>query len=67
MPEDIFWALEPRRKNYHFPVPDYKEGLLFSFDKYPKQCFQITKAIPFGCHGWNRKKTFPFWKKIILG
>ncbi|MDR3218609.1 MAG: hypothetical protein LBU22_06445 [Dysgonamonadaceae bacterium] len=65
MPEDIFWALEPHRKNYHFPVPDYKEGLLFSFDKYPKQCFQITKTLPFGCHGWNRRKNFSFWKKFI--
>lgn len=65
MPEDIFWALEPQRKNYAFRTPEYKEALLFSFDKYPKECFKITKAIPFGCHGWNRKKNFSFWKKFI--
>jgi hypothetical protein len=65
MPEDIFWALEPHRRNYCFLVPEYEEALLFSFDKYPNECFGLTKTIPFGCHGWNRKKRFPFWKKII--
>jgi hypothetical protein len=65
IPEDVFWALEPKRKNYNFSVPDYNEALLFSFDKYPRECFKITHTIPFGCHAWNRKKTYPFWIKII--
>jgi hypothetical protein len=65
MPEDVFWALEPHRKQYDFSIPGYKEALLFSFDKYPANCFRITKTIPFGCHAWNRSKAFPFWKKYI--
>lgn len=65
-PEDIFWSLEPQRRNYHFSIPDYRESLLFSFDKYPRLCFGITKKIPFGCHAWNRKKMFAFWKNYIF-
>ncbi|MDR2057528.1 MAG: hypothetical protein LBP83_04470 [Dysgonamonadaceae bacterium] len=65
-PEDIFWALEPQRLGYPFVTPDYKEALLFAFDKYPRLCFNITKTIPFGCHAWNRRKSFTFWKKIIV-
>jgi hypothetical protein len=64
-PEDVFWALEPHRKNYRFAVPDYKEALLFSFDKYPETCFQITRTIPFACHAWKRSKAFSFWKEYI--
>jgi hypothetical protein len=66
IPEDVFWALEPHRHHYDFSTPDYKEALLFSFDKYPKKCFQLTKTIPFGCHAWNRKKMFPFWESYII-
>jgi hypothetical protein len=65
LPEDVFWALEPHRLHYDFSIPEYKEALLFSFDKYPSTCFRITKTIPFGCHGWNRKKMLPFWQKYM--
>ena len=65
LPEDLFWAIEPQRKGYSFAVPGYKEALLFSFDKYPAQCWKITRTLPFGCHAWNRKKHFRFWKKYI--
>lgn len=65
IPEDVFWALEPQRRGYNFPIPDYREALLFSFDKYPQECLQISQTIPFGCHAWNRKKAFPFWKNYI--
>jgi hypothetical protein len=66
LPEDVFWALIPHRLKYDFSIPDYKEALLFSIDKYPEDCFRITKTLPFGCHGWNRSKSFPFWGKYIL-
>jgi len=64
-PEDVFWALEPARKGYDFSVPDYKEAMFFSFDKYPEECFPIAKKIPFGCHAWNRRKEYEFWKNYI--
>ena len=63
IPEDILWSRRLRAGNYR--VPDYKEALLFSFDKYPAECFKITHQIPFGCHAWNRKKMYRFWKDII--
>jgi hypothetical protein len=64
VPEDILWSRRLRSGNYR--VPDYKEALLFSFDKYPAEGFRITRKIPFGCHAWNRKKMFHFWKDFIL-
>ncbi len=63
--EDVFWALEPQRKNYNFRIPNYKEALLFAFNQYPAECYKISKKIPFGCHGWERKKNFLFWKNYI--
>ncbi|MDR0769385.1 MAG: hypothetical protein LBE71_05735 [Dysgonamonadaceae bacterium] len=63
VPEDIFWSRIMRNDKHR--VPDYKEALLFSFDRYPAECFQITGKIPFGCHAWNRKKMYRFWKNII--
>ncbi|GHT64318.1 hypothetical protein FACS189451_11850 [Bacteroidia bacterium] len=63
IPEDILWSRKLRNGNYR--VPDYKEALLFSFDKYPAECFKITHKIPFGCHAWNRKKMVRFWKNRI--
>ena len=63
VPEDIFWSWTMKNGKYH--VPDYKEALLFSFDKYPAECFRITWKIPFGCHAWNRKKMYCFWKDYI--
>lgn len=63
--EDVFWALEPHRRGYKFSIPNYKEALLFSFDKYPRECFQISQTIPFGCHAWDRKKALPFWENYI--
>jgi hypothetical protein len=63
IPEDILWSRKLRKGNYR--VPDYKEALLFSFDKYPAECFKITHKIPFGCHAWNRKKMIRFWKNRI--
>jgi hypothetical protein len=64
IPEDILWSRRLRNSDYR--VPDYKEALLFSFDKYPETGFKITHRIPFGCHAWNRKKMICFWKNIIL-
>jgi hypothetical protein len=63
VPEDIFWSRIMRNGKYR--IPDYKEALFFSFDKYPCECFQITGKIPFGCHAWNRKKMYCFWKNYI--
>lgn len=60
--EDVFWATEIPE----FTYPDTMEALLFSFDKYPSYCYKLTgKQLPFGCHGWYKRKMKRFWKPII--
>lgn len=60
--EDVFWATEVAEFNY----PDAMEALSFSFDKYPRYSFQLTNGhLPFGCHGWYKRKMKRFWKPII--
>lgn len=62
--EDTFWAMMP----YHFRYPSQEEAALFAFDKYPQLSLRLTHGqMPFGCHGWTKKKNLPFWEGIILG
>lgn len=66
--EDVFWSVIVNKyvKN-KFNYPDYLEALSFSFDKHPSYCFKLNNNnLPFGCHGWSKKKMLPFWKNIIL-
>lgn len=60
--EDVFWGTEVP----YFVYPDVKEALAFSFDKYPRYCFNLNNhKIPFGCHAWFKSKMKSFWKPII--
>lgn len=60
--EDVFWALEP--ENFKYPSPE--EALMFSFDKYPAMCYEITNnKLPMGCHAWYKRKMKHFWRKCI--
>ena len=60
--EDVFWATEIP----DFSYPDVMEALRFSFDKYPQYSFRLTGGqLPFGCHGWYKRKMRRFWKSII--
>lgn len=64
--EDVFFAIEPNRHGLDFKYPDYKEALKFSFDKHPAYCYKLNGfQLPFGCHGWNKKRMIKFWKPII--
>ena len=59
--EDVFWSSIPS-----FTYPDIKEAIAFSFDKYPALCYKLNnKKLPFGCHGWYKRKMKSFWKPII--
>ena len=59
--EDVFWATIS-----FFKYPDVNEALAFSFDKYPSLCYKRNKKnLPFGCHGWYKRKMKPFWKPVI--
>jgi len=59
--EDVFWATVTS-----FKYPEAAEALTFAFDKYPALCYKLNKKeLPFGCHGWNKRKMKSFWKPII--
>jgi len=59
--EDVFWATVES-----FKYPEAIEALAFAFDKYPSLCYKLNnKKLPFGCHGWYKRKMKSFWKSII--
>lgn len=60
--EDWFWALFPKG----FKYPPVEEALKFSFDVKPDFCYELAgRCLPFGCHGWYKKRMYGFWKPII--
>ena len=60
--EDWFWALVPKE----FTYPSFNEALEFSFDTHPDLCIGMTNGkLPFGCHGWYKKRNYNFWKNYI--
>ena len=60
--EDRFWALIPEEFRY----PSVEEALRFSFDVKPDYCYRLAgNKLPFGCHGWYKKRLCEFWKNII--
>ncbi|MDL2266067.1 hypothetical protein LJC57_09590 [Parabacteroides sp. OttesenSCG-928-G07] len=60
--EDVFFATEVSE----FLYPNPLEALSFSFDKYPFFSYRLTNSqLPFGCHGWYKRKMKKFWKPII--
>ncbi len=65
--EDVFFSIEVNKHGIGFNYPDWKEALQFSFDKYPKLCYELNgNTLPFGCHAWYKRKMKKFWYPIIL-
>lgn len=61
--EDVFWAVEPIGV---FRYPTVEEALKFSFDTYPELCYKKNnREIPFGCHGFKKRKSYKFWQQHI--
>lgn len=60
--EDVFWAIIPDRFRY----PTVEEALGFSFDVKPDYCYRLAGGkLPFGCHGWYKKRLREFWKAFL--
>ena len=60
--EDWFWSIIPRNLNY----PTLEVALGFSFDIRPRMCYELSGGkLPFGCHGWYKKRHIDFWQPII--
>lgn len=62
--EDWFWSIIPQELHY----PSLEEALGFSFDIRPQLCYDLSGGkLPFGCHGWYKKRNIAFWQPIIEG
>lgn len=63
--EDDFWSGILDNSNYALSKPSPLEALSFAFERFPKELFEITKKIPFGCHAWKKYQFEEFWKQYI--
>lgn len=63
--EDGFWSYEAPKYYSNFKVAPLKEALQFSFEKFPRKCFELNGGrLPFGCHAWQ-KYDEQFWKPYL--
>ena len=63
--EDLFWSVEVNRKKKQLQIPNYKLAVQFSVETYPEYAFQLNdEKLPFGCHAWEKNKTF--WRDKFL-
>lgn len=63
--EDGFWSYEAPKYYSKFKVAPFKEALKFSFERFPKRCFEINnRKLPFGTHAWEKYDPI-FWKKYL--
>lgn len=64
--EDVFFAVEAPRLEADFKIPPFEEALRFAFDTYPALCYRRSGGrLPFGCHGFNKRKASGFWAKRL--
>lgn len=63
--EDDFWSAVLDDSNYALSKPSPIEALSFAFERFPKELYEITKQIPFGCHAWKKYQFEEFWKQYI--
>ncbi len=64
--EDKFWAFEAAELCPGFRIPPAETAVSFSFEAYPRYCFELTGGkLPFGCHKWMRHDP-EFWEPFLL-
>lgn len=64
--EDIFWSIWVLDLEPNYKIPHYKEAVSFAFDRNPQIAYKLNhKKLPFGCHGFHKKKVKKFWDKIL--
>lgn len=64
--EDDFWTGLLDNSNYALKKPSPNKALEFSFERFPKECFQLIGKLPFGCHGWEKYQYKEFWINYIF-
>lgn len=63
--EDDFWSGFLDNTHYSLTKPESLKALEFAFERFPLDCFEITKKLPFGCHAWEKYEYDGFWKNHI--
>ena len=64
--EDDFWSGLLSDSNYALRLPSPSEAMRFSFERFPKELYEMTgHALPFGCHAWEKYQFEEFWKGKI--
>lgn len=63
--EDDFWSGLLDKSQFCLKKPTPGEALEFAFERFPKECYQITGKLPFGCHAWEKYEYEIFWKHYI--
>jgi hypothetical protein len=64
--EDRFWSDRAFFFDPEFRVAPVAEGLHFSFERYPRYCYeQNGHQLPFGCHAWA-KWDRQFWEPFLI-
>src|SRR3989344_3488824 len=64
--EDGFWSYEAPKYLNSFKVAPFSEALKFSFERYPKKCFELNgHKLPFGAHAWE-KYDKDFWLGVLF-
>lgn len=64
--EDRYFSLVAPTKLADMRIPDYHEAVAFCMDRRPQLAMRMNGgALPFACHGFNKKNVKGFWKPII--
>lgn len=63
--EDGFWSVLLSDSQYALKIPSAEEALEFAFERFPKEMYDKTKTMPFGCHAWRKYEFDEFWKYYI--
>ena len=63
--EDIFYSFIAPIFIKDFKIADIATATNFSFETYPRECFELNnRELPFGCHAWA-KHDMVFWRDIF--
>lgn len=65
--EDEFWSCVLLNTNYAMFMPTPFEALLFSFERFPSELYEMNgRKLPFGCHAWRKYQYDSFWSRFIF-
>ena len=64
--EDDFWSGLLDHSQYPLRKPTSQEAAQFSFERFPKELFEMNNhQLPFGCHAWRKYQYDEFWSQHI--